>query len=768
VNEAPGQDRTAGLRIGLGVRPPRVAVGVPDVRGISWLRMFEAAIAAQTRVWGGIANWPFPLNPRFTDSDLFWALADRFDADAWATYTPSIEDMQTLDEGWFDERVASIRARHSDLQPEDLEKYLVDHLAQPAVEPHQPAEAVRHRVLTQFAPFSPASATFEFEPIGGGEPSWPLVDVAGLAGLPDITRSPTTKRGSLYRLLLTAELGRISPSFERALLRRAGFVNHHPFGSRVEIARTLFARDHEDGTFQPWPWALSEHGLAAYQRGRRTDRPVVVVVGDSAADFTLFYALRRWTSLAFWLPSVLRRSPIASRYLASAAVRFARRSTAGIAVTTSSTDIRQVEEVAQFLRDDLFTPMSVTTAHWSELLPDEPNRWFETGNYGVPRQLVPLEGSTTTELPTPLPRRTEAIDPTDMRWITDVVVDGWAPLRNPAVGSVVLDAHTPDFQRATATGAAYFCPSTLFVYGQDLETLTVRPRLRRLTLVQQLEATLNPQGWSCEYSDKGRYALETTRLFGGPHQLAAALDEGPTRDLLEGFVRGGAGIAVAGSRRSLSFPHIAELGGDDPKTLVSQLLATGVLARGLVLRCSRCLQTAWYDLGEVSAMFTCRRCRIEQSTEGRSIGDEEPSWFYELAEVVHQFIAHYGDIPVLAVERWFGTRPHIVDRAVELQFSRNVSEEQGTVQRHTELDIVVSDGPKLWLGEAALKLRPSKARLRDVMRVARVSNASGVLFATAERRFPDQTRALIESAFRGSRIEVAMLSDVRSKSPPSA
>lgn len=83
----PDESATAGLRVGLGVRPPRVAIGIPSVRGISWLRLFEVAIAAQTRTWGGLGNLVFPLADRSPDSELFWALADRFDADAWGSYS---------------------------------------------------------------------------------------------------------------------------------------------------------------------------------------------------------------------------------------------------------------------------------------------------------------------------------------------------------------------------------------------------------------------------------------------------------------------------------------------------------------------------------------------------------------------------------------------------------------------------------------------------------------------------------------------------------
>lgn len=102
---------SAGLRVGLGVRPPRVAIGIPAVKGISWPRLFEIAIAAQTRTWGGLGNLVFPLTDRSMDSELFWALADRFDADAWTTYLVTVADMETLNPKWYRARMDHLRGQ---------------------------------------------------------------------------------------------------------------------------------------------------------------------------------------------------------------------------------------------------------------------------------------------------------------------------------------------------------------------------------------------------------------------------------------------------------------------------------------------------------------------------------------------------------------------------------------------------------------------------------------------------------------------------------
>ena len=53
---------------------------MPRVKGIGWMRLFEAALASQCQVWGGHANIVLPLTADMTDQRLFWELVDRFDA----------------------------------------------------------------------------------------------------------------------------------------------------------------------------------------------------------------------------------------------------------------------------------------------------------------------------------------------------------------------------------------------------------------------------------------------------------------------------------------------------------------------------------------------------------------------------------------------------------------------------------------------------------------------------------------------------------------
>jgi hypothetical protein len=58
-----------------------VGVLLPLARDVPWQRSYEIALAAQSPLWGGQANLVFPASDDILDNELFWVLAERFDAD---------------------------------------------------------------------------------------------------------------------------------------------------------------------------------------------------------------------------------------------------------------------------------------------------------------------------------------------------------------------------------------------------------------------------------------------------------------------------------------------------------------------------------------------------------------------------------------------------------------------------------------------------------------------------------------------------------------
>jgi hypothetical protein len=174
-----------------------------------------------------------------------------------------------------------------------------------------------------------------------------------------------------------------------------------------------------------------------------------------------------------------------------------------------------------------------------------------------------------------------------------------------------------------------------------------------------------------------------------------------------------------------------------------------VLLRGLVLRCKRCRQTDWYLLDDIGQSFRCRRCYLHQRVEGHWTGTREPAWFYALAEVVHQFLDHNGEVPVLAADRYFADGKRVIDHGVELEFFPPEYDQPPKHRKKSiEVDIAVSNGHELWLGEAARNFKPSKQRMTDLRRLATVAGAHGLLLATAADSFPAAVCVTAKDVFR--------------------
>jgi hypothetical protein len=106
-------------------------------------------------------------------------------------------------------------------------------------------------------------------------------------------------------------------------------------------------------------------------------------------------------------------------------------------------------------------------------------------------------------------------------------------------------------------------------------------------------------------------------------------------------------------------------------------------------------------------------------------------------------------VPVLAADRHFAEGRRVIDHGVELKFF-SPQPDQAPKHRKTaiEVDIVVSNGHELWLGEAARNLKPSKQRMTDLRRLATVAGAHGLLFATSASFFSTAVLGAADQVFR--------------------
>jgi hypothetical protein len=467
----------------------------------------------------------------------------------------------------------------------------------------------------------------------------------------------------------------------------------------------------------------------------------------------LFYALRRWTSAAYWLPQALADEPGYVADLRRALDRILRHR-GGVASVVSASDCAFRDEMATNLGAAAPFPVRARSADWRDVLPDHPNRLWEKDNPGRAEPIAMYE-RRTVELPTPIPSLARTRGHAELRWVTDVRGHGWAAIRHAAVGKALLDG--PSFgskhARTSRTGVAYTSAGSLTLGGVSLEMSTVRPLLRPASLIEQLNAALGDRGWSCAASDKGAYAAESAALFGGFRELAQALLDPDVRAALEAFRDARAPGKKAGDRRYLTVEDIAAVVGErrTAEQVCVELASRDVLTRGLFLKCSSCRRAAWYGVADVTTSFTCRRCRKEQRmTQDAWLGTVEPIWHYELAEVVFAMFDHHGELPILTVAKSFPV-PGRPDEDVEVAFELDVFSPDG---RKSEVDIAVRQGSTLWLGEATTKAFFESSAAKEMSRLERLSeiaglSAAGNVLMASSTAFRESTDKRINAVFGG-------------------
>jgi hypothetical protein len=748
-------------------RPVRVCAFVPDIQGLPWERLVEHALAVQTRVWGGGANLVVPLGWELADDELFWRLIDQFDPDVIAEYAPTFADFEELDPDRFAADVQTAREQMAGqgLGPETQEAELARRREDPILDWHL-SDNLSTKLVERVAPLHLDDLGPRTVIANGTHPiGYPLTDVASLRELPTAVADVATTLGDRQQLELTAVVGRLLPSLKRdladhpvaigeSIINNDGLLVRHVWGALGLQAGVVY------------PSALAETGLvrrlSTAQRGQ-----VVVVVGDERRDFLLFHSLSRLRPYVYWLPAARLADARSIGELGEAVRRTAQYAIGGgnlIAVTTA-TDQPAVEAAVEALNGipGQGTPQAVVV-EWTEVVP-RAALWVADARSEQRAALLRHEGETQ-ELPTPIPVSISAENPFDVRWMVDVEVRGWTPTRNRTAPGAIFRGPlvSPHDVRTSRLGPSYFGLSALTQSFLGLEGSTARPRLAPLTVVDQVRHMLKPHGWEVSLSDKGAYAAQSARLFGGVDALAHALRDPPTRELLDAYLTSTEtnepGRFLKDTRRRylrlqdvtglIVTANVAgRLAGADAGTLVAALYDNSVLRRGHLLKCEHCRATSFYSLTEYQ-QFTCVRCLTAQrATRFSWLGEAEPEFYYALSEVLFQFLKNNGQLPLLSAYDHFVVGRKRERQAFDIAFEMELAPGDAEVSEH---DIVASWGSELWLGEATAvhnlgSQNAERKRLRRLKQVAGLVNAYGVLFVTESEQFGEPTKTNIGTIF---------------------
>jgi hypothetical protein len=508
--------------------------------------------------------------------------------------------------------------------------------------------------------------------------------------------------------------------------------------------------------------------------GNWNERPLVVVVGDTSADFCLFQMARHLFTGAIWMPHAWavgtnRISVAARRAVVSAAGDFGGREDRQLMLTSASVSETSLHRLAPKLmgywRHDPWWKVAVPEAIPEiDLVPyvAEAEMWETT-------RWAPFFGEIQgDQIDTPIPDVIRMRAGQTASWHVDVSIDGHHyPVRAalaPAISAAQspMDAHNI---KPSNAGVSYWTEGAFRFAGQALRHSVIRPRLRTPPPIEVFNRLLARRAHACRYSDKGHYTSNAIRLWGGLDQLADDLST-PWRltALLAFLSQNDSGIdpgVKLQRRRYLTFWDIQRAAGANRESLrewLDELLDKGILTRGLIAQCDNCLYSGWYPATRVGRTFDCDRCRTRQVLRaGNWKKPTEPMWFYELAEVVFQALNSDCRDVVLALSeiKKESRRGFHYEPQMELfESGRLVS----------EVDIWAISNGRVVLGEAKSTNRlgrdenEERKEATKLLTATQACGADNALFAsTSKQGWRTQTHQIVDEVFAGSGVAVEWL-----------
>ena len=601
--------------------------------------------------------------------------------------------------------------------------------------------------------------------------------------------------------LTAAGLKKLPVEFTDQRLReviRLGVKGYHD----VENARILRMIEGEEtasiediSPYFPFQLSMIQLGLYRPIEATHLDQQNVVIVGESLDDFAYYFCLSRLRPNVCWLPpswvkkhgAHFEGTPGTKDKLTpeeSIILHFslALRDSVGrgIVKCTFASLSLSTDEVAEVVKDlakagvvdpEGFQSQS-EVGNSADTLPTHPQIAFERDNISRPSALQFVENELPGWFETPKPRQFRKIDPFQFRWITEISIKGHAVPRHPALGPHVMrDSRLGSLGvRAGRNGVAYYCPNMMVLRGLDVDQLLVKPSIRLPEALDIFQSVARASNYRCTPSQKGVFAQEATRTFGGLSALAEFLRNSSRSTLLDKFLdlnRPDEGVHDEGvqlasdRRRYLDLASIRKIIGtsEDALSLIDELVVKGVFHRGFIFKCRLCRNADWFSVDEISSQFKCKRCGLDQTyARAHSLRDGEPSWFYKLDELVFQAHQNGFAVPILALEYLRKQTKESFLFTAEL----DVFPENET-KPFIEMDICCIPDGILTIGEAkksnSLDKTPAEVtRTLGKYRLAAEKFGVGqVVFATAENNWSEETTKRIEQAFSNLPVAIMLL-----------
>jgi hypothetical protein len=793
---------------------PEVPTVGPDVVGDDWRQVARRALEVTSCWWGGPGALLVPVSGHGV-AEVFRRLLRAYDPDVVLAYQPTTTALRRSDGTRFQEWVAAnpvVAAHvasggdapevplardwaHEVLQ--DLHDHVVSAAAFEVAEMHYvhsgsqtrpPLTHIAHVVSREISLSAGSSLTGVMRYLGQrdlpqlGDPV-SVLDVGALA--PDVGLLVHQRAGTI-----AYDLGADGTPVESSAVKVTVVAVPADAGAQ---AWQLAFMDHVDSnvlwatSFETSPAARALHGLQRLYRGV-SRLPWTLVVGDSLADFCLASALQviYGTTVAAWAPTHLVSGSDPDATPALVEWVETRSGLQSVRVTSMTLQPAERESVATQLAAIprgtepptlLGSWGPIRTASREAILALPPGRQFIAPPDTVDqRRTVPFDGTVALEQLQPLVPDIARRVGGDLDWVSDAIVENCRPCPRPATAAAVSMIADPGAVlgeaapgvRAGRDGASW---AAIDERAAMPESLPVEHRLQRVRVIEPDAETLVTvlaanAGLIGEASNAGLLYAGSLELFGGLEPLAEALADPVVAAVLDAYLvpvkTAGAGVTLsAAQRRVLRLSDVrnavaaatgTRIGVPETRALLDRLVARDVLRLGYVLKCPRCLFSAFYVLDAIGATFRCGRCLVENRLDAASwcnVPPHQPALFHELDELVYQALDQGMAGPVAALQQLHRATPLGGFRYGLPQVFRD-----RTTGTTVEVDFVTLCDGVLGVGEAKLNGKLGKNRVEADREAAKLRTLAKrltadvvIFYSPPDKPWTDLSLAALTTAF---------------------
>jgi hypothetical protein len=494
-----------------------------------WQATCTRVIEFFSATWGGGYNIIVPMDANGTTiRSVFWDILDIYDSDYLFSYYYSGDDIRQNDperyEQLLDDHLQQF-IRGGPVSDVDSAREQIDEQLRNVPQFEEPRAELQQKLLKTLAPFHIAEHAFE-QSIGvGSHPRFPLAPLTKL--LPNIKHSdrlvtyePTYE--GVYPLWLASVTGCVSDGFKHEL--NSIGVQHQTIPANDSGPMDLFIdasdaamRRTERQVVTPFELANIDTGLYQPVKAMAEPRAILLVAGETLADFCLYYSLSKLRQPVIWLPLkfLISQSDTSGKrvlldHYADLLRRFARfrrrqRDPQYVLVSVSA-DKAALDSTVEALdgagygRSHRISD-SATIAPAIRRLLEFPLRLYEQDNTYRQSSLTVVENSQLDSFETPRPKNFLHLDPYENRWIAEINIQAHRLPRNNHLGPWIIRSGllSTNGARVCKTGIAYSCPSPMY-FGGNIDTTLVRPSIFIPDALQMFKHLFQLEGYAARVS----------------------------------------------------------------------------------------------------------------------------------------------------------------------------------------------------------------------------------------------------------------------------